>query len=180
MNFQPTPLSGAFVIDLELFRDDRGFFCYSFDRSKFQSLGLPTQIVQSNISFNHKTGTLRGMHFQVEPMAQAKLVRCTAGAVYDVIVDLRPDSPTHRQWFAAELSAENHRALYIPAGLAHGFQTLADGSEVLYDMFQPYAPEAARGVRYDDPAFAVRWPLDVSVISQRDATYPDYRPEKAT
>jgi len=174
MNFQPTPLSGAFVIDSEQFRDERGFFCYSFDRSKFQNLALPTQIVQSNVSFNHKSGTLRGMHFQVEPMAQPKLVRCTAGAIYDVIIDLRRDSPTHGQWFAAELSAENHRALYIPAGFAHGFQTLADGTEVLYDMFQWYAAEAARGVRYNDPAFAIRWPLEVRVISERDGAYPDY------
>jgi dTDP-4-dehydrorhamnose 3,5-epimerase len=174
MNFQPAPLSGAFVIDPQLFRDNRGFFCYSFDRSKFEGLGLPTQIVQSNVSFNHKSGTLRGMHFQVEPMAQPKLVRCTAGAIYDVILDLRRDSPTHRQWFAADLSAENHRALFIPAGFAHGFQTLADSSEVHYDMFQWYAAEAARGVRYDDPAFGIRWPLKVSVISERDAAYPDY------
>jgi len=115
------------------------------------------------------------MHFQVEPMAQPKLVRCTAGAIYDVIIDLRRDSPTHRQWFAADLSAENHRALFIPAGFAHGFQTLADGSEVLYEMFQGYAAEAARGVRYDDPAFGIRWPLEVSVISERDAAYPDYK-----
>jgi len=175
MNFQPAPLSGAFVIDPQLFRDDRGFFCYSFDRSKFEKLALPAQIVQSNVSFNHKSGTLRGMHFQVEPMAQPKLVRCTAGAIYDVIIDLRRDSPTHRQWFAADLSAENHRALFIPAGFAHGFQTLADGSEVLYEMFQGYAAEAARGVRYDDPAFGIRWPLEVSVISERDAAYPDYK-----
>jgi len=174
MNFQPAPLSGAFVIDPQLFPDDRGFFCYSFDRSKFQNLALPTQIVQSNVSFNHKSGTLRGMHFQVEPMAQPKLVRCTAGAIYDAIIDLRRDSPTHRQWFAAELSAENHRALFIPAGFAHGFQTLADGSEVHYDMFQWYAAEAARGVRFDDPAFGIRWPLEVRVISERDRAYPDY------
>ena len=174
MNFQPAPLPGAYVIEPEKFRDERGFFCYSFDRAKFEKLGLPMQIVQSNISYNLKKGTLRGMHFQVEPMAQPKLVRCTAGAIYDVIIDLRPDSATRRKWFGADLSADNHRALYIPAGFAHGFQTLADGAEVLYDMFAQYAAETARGVRYNDPAFAIRWPLDVSVISERDRTYPDY------
>jgi dTDP-4-dehydrorhamnose 3,5-epimerase len=175
MNFQPTSLPGAFLIEPEKFRDERGFFCYSFDRAKFEKLGLPAQIVQSNISFNTKKGTLRGMHFQVEPMAQPKLVRCTAGAIFDVIIDLRRDSPMHRRWYGAELSAENHRALFIPKGFAHGFQTLSDGAEVLYDMFHDYSASSAGGVRYNDPAFAIRWPLEVSVISERDRTYPDYR-----
>jgi dTDP-4-dehydrorhamnose 3,5-epimerase len=175
MNFQSTPLAGAFVIEPQKFRDERGFFCYSFDRAKFEKLGLPAQIVQSNISYNARKGTLRGMHFQIAPMAQPKLVRCTAGAIYDVIIDLRADSTTHSQWFGAELSADNHRALYIPAGFAHGFQTLADGAEVLYDMFEQYAAETARGVRYDDPAFGIRWPVEVSVISERDRTYADHQ-----
>src|SRR5207248_591352 len=125
-----------FVLDMDRFSDDRGFFSYSFDRAPFQQHGLPTEIIQSNISFNHRAGTLRGMHYQVEPKAQPKLVRCTAGAIYDVIVDLRPQSPTHRQWFGVELSAANHRSLFIPAGFAHGFQTLADDTEVLYEMFE--------------------------------------------
>jgi dTDP-4-dehydrorhamnose 3,5-epimerase len=174
MNFQPTPLAGAFVIEMQLFEDNRGFFSYSFDKSKLAAHGITGELVQSNLSFNHKKGTLRGMHFQVEPKAQPKLVRCTAGAVFDCIIDLRPDSPTYRKWFGAELSAANHRSLYIPKGFAHGFQTLADNSELLYDMFEWYAPETARGVRYNDPVFNIQWPLPVSVISDRDATYADY------
>ena len=174
MRFAPTPLAGAFVIEMELFRDDRGFFSYSFDRDAFGKQGIPTEIKQSNISFNHRAGTLRGMHFQVAPKAQPKLVRCTGGAIYDVIIDLRPGSATHRQWFGVELSAENHRSLYSPVGFAHGFETLSDATEVLYEMFEVYAPEHARGVRYDDPAFAIRWPREVSVISERDRTYADY------
>jgi dTDP-4-dehydrorhamnose 3,5-epimerase len=174
MQFTPTSLAGAFVLEMEVFRDDRGFFSYSFDQDAFARQGLPTVIKQSNLSFNHRAGTLRGMHFQIAPKAQPKLVRCTAGAIYDVIIDLRPDSPTHRKWFGVELTAENHRSLFIPAGFAHGFQTLADGSEVLYEMFEMYAPEYARGVRYDDPAFAIKWLRDVTVISERDRTYADY------
>jgi dTDP-4-dehydrorhamnose 3,5-epimerase len=174
MLFEKTPLAGAFVIEMEKFRDNRGFFSYSFDRAAFEKNGLPGQPLQSNISFNTKAGTLRGMHFQVAPKAQPKLVRCTAGAIFDVIIDLRPESPTHRQWFGAELSAENHRSLFIPTGFAHGFQTLRDGTEVLYEMFEWYAPDTARGVRFDDPNFGISWPLPVSVISERDRTYPDY------
>lgn len=160
---------------MQLFYDNRGFFSYSFDRGKFEQAGVAGEIVQSNLSFNLKRGTLRGMHLQVEPKAQPKLVRCTAGAVYDVIVDLRPDSPTYCKWFGTELSAQNHRSLYIPKGFAHGFQTLTDNAELLYEMFEWYAPETARGVRYSDPAFGIKWPLDVSVISDRDATYPDFK-----
>jgi dTDP-4-dehydrorhamnose 3,5-epimerase len=163
------------VIEMQLFRDERGFFSYSFDRSKFHEQGITGDIVQSNLSFNLKRGTLRGMHFQIEPRAQPKLVRCTAGAVYDVIVDLRVASVTYCKWFGVELSAENRRSLYIPAGFAHGFQTLTDNSELLYDMFEWYAPETARGVRYNDPAFAIHWPLEVSVISDRDAAHADLR-----
>jgi dTDP-4-dehydrorhamnose 3,5-epimerase len=174
MKFEPTPLPDAFVIDMQLFRDDRGFFSYSFDRSKMRRQGIAGDIVQSNLSFNHKKGTLRGMHFQVEPKAQPKLVRCTAGAVFDCIVDLRSDSPAFRKWFGVELSAANHRSVFIPKGFAHGFQTLTDDAELLYDMFEWYAPETARGVRFDDPAFGIRWPLEVTMISDRDATYADF------
>jgi dTDP-4-dehydrorhamnose 3,5-epimerase len=177
MEFTPTPLPGSFVIEMQLFSDDRGFFTYSFDRSKFKNHGLPRDVVQSNISFNHKAGTLRGMHFQVAPRAQPKLVRCTAGAIHDVIIDLRPESPTFRRSFAGELSDDNHRSLFIPAGFAHGFQTLTDRAEVLYEMFEWYAPETARGVRFDDPAFGIRWPLPVSSISDRDRTYADFKPD---
>jgi dTDP-4-dehydrorhamnose 3,5-epimerase len=169
------PLQGPLLIEPGEFHDDRGFFAYSFDRSKFEALGLPGQIVQSNISFNIKKGTLRGMHFQIAPSAQPKLVRCTSGGIYDVVIDLRPDSPTHRQWFGAELTAGNHHSLYIPTGFAHGFQTLEDASEVLYDMFEWYDPKTGRGVRFDDPQFGILWPLPVSIISDRDRTYPDYQ-----
>ncbi len=174
MKFEPTPLAGSFVIEMQLFSDNRGFFSYSFDRGKFEQAGIAGEIVQSNLSFNLKKGTLRGMHFQTEPRAQPKLVRCTAGAVYDVIVDLRTESPTYCKWFGTELSAENHRSLYIPKGFAHGFQTVTDKAELLYEMFEWYAPENAGGVRYNDPAFAIKWPLDVSIVSERDANYPDF------
>ncbi|MGD0463549.1 MAG: dTDP-4-dehydrorhamnose 3,5-epimerase [Tepidisphaeraceae bacterium] len=176
MKFNPTPLAGSWVIEMELFRDERGFFSYSFHRSQFKENGLPEEILQSNVSFNHRAGTLRGMHFQVAPKVQPKLVRCTAGAIFDVIVDLRPESATHLKWFGVELSAENHRSLFIPAGFAHGFQTLTDSAEVLYDMFAWRAPEAERGVRYNDPAFGIRWPMEVSVISDRDRNYAAYDP----
>ncbi len=175
MKFETTPLAGAFVIEMQLFSDDRGFFSYSYDRGKMQQQGITGDIVQSNLSFNHKKGTLRGMHFQVEPKAQAKLVRCTAGAVFDCIVDLRPESATCCKWFGVELSAANHRSLYIPRGFAHGFQTLRDDSELLYDMFEWYAPETARGVRFNDPAFGIEWPIPVAVISDRDAAYADFK-----
>jgi dTDP-4-dehydrorhamnose 3,5-epimerase len=175
MKFVATTLNGAFRIEPKEFHDDRGFFCCSFDSAVFRRHGLPEGIVQSNVSFNFKTGTLRGMHFQIAPMAQPKLVRCTAGAIYDVIVDLRKHSATYCRWFSVELSAANRRALFIPEEFAHGFQTLTDNSEVFYEMFQAYAPEAAAGVRYDDPAFAIDWPLDVSVISDRDRTYADFQ-----
>jgi len=174
MTFEPIGLAGAFVIEMQCFHDNRGFFSYSFDRSKMEQHSIIGDIVQSNLSFNLKKGTLRGMHFQAEPKAQPKLVRCTAGAVYDVIVDLRPQSMTFCKWFGAELSADNHRSLYIPKGFAHGFITLSDNAELLYDMFEWYAPETALGVRYNDPAFGIKWPIDVSVISDRDATYPDF------
>jgi len=176
MKFNPTPLAGSLVIDMELFRDDRGFFSYTFNRSQFKENGLPEEIFQSNLSFNHRAGTLRGMHFQIAPKAQPKLVRCTAGAIFDAIVDLRPESATHLKWFGVELSAENRRSLFIPVGFAHGFQALTDSAEVLYDMFAWRAPEAERGVRYNDPAFGIRWPMEVSVISDRDRSYALYDP----
>jgi dTDP-4-dehydrorhamnose 3,5-epimerase len=174
MQFNPTPLAGSFVIDMECFRDDRGFFSYTFNRSQFKENGLPEEIFQSNVSFNHRAGTLRGMHFQIAPKAQPKLVRCTAGAIFDVIIDLRPQSSTRLKWFGVELSSENRRSLFIPAGFAHGFQTLTDSTEILYDMFAGRAPEAERGVRYNDPAFGIRWPMEVAVISERDRNYPLY------
>ena len=174
MIFTPADLPGAFVIDPEPVRDDRGFFARLFAAEEFEARGLNPKVALSAVSQNRLKGTLRGMHFQRAPHAEAKLVRCGAGSVYDVIVDLRPDSPTFRRWFGAELSAANRRMLYVPEGFAHGFQTLEDESDVYYQISAGYAPDAAGGVRYDDPAFGVRWPLGVSVVSERDQTYPDF------
>lgn len=168
MKFLPTPLGGACVVELQQLGDDRGFFARSFCRQEFEAQGLDPDITQCNISFNRRRGTLRGMHYQAEPHAEAKLVRCTQGTVWDVIVDLRPESPSFRRWHAVELSAANRLALYVPKGFAHGFQTLADDSEVLYLMSQLYRPDAARGLRWDDPALAIDWPLADPHMSDRD------------
>ena len=174
MIFMETKLKGAYQIDLELREDDRGFFARSFCQNEFTARGLQTTIAQSNVSFNKKKGTLRGMHFQTPPKAEAKLVRCTRGAIYDVIIDLRFGSPTYCAWYGAELTADNHRSIYIPEGFAHGFQTLADDSEVLYQMFEFYSPEHASGVRWDDPAFNIPWPLKNPILSDKDRSYPLY------
>ena len=172
MNFSETPLPGAYVIELEQLADERGWFARTFDRERFEQLGLDPPGVQCSVSFNERAGTLRGMHFQEAPHAEDKLVRCTRGAIWDVIVDLRPDSPTYGQHFGVELSAENHRALYVPALFAHGYQTLTEGAEVTYQVGEYYAPGYERGLRHDDPALGIRWPLPVSVISPKDATWP--------
>ncbi len=170
-----TKLAGAFVIEPERFADERGFFARSWSEREFAELGLNARVAECNISFNRKRDTLRGMHFQAAPHGQVKLVRCTAGAIYDVIVDLRPDSPTFKEWFGVELTAENRLMLYIPETFAHGFQTLADETEVLYQMSEFFAPESGRGVRWDDPAFAIVWPhADARIINERDRTYPDF------
>jgi dTDP-4-dehydrorhamnose 3,5-epimerase len=176
MIFAETPLPGAFVIDVEPVADERGSFARTFSRDEFEEHGLNAAVVQCNVSFNARRGTLRGMHYQADPYGECKLVRCTLGAIYDVIVDLRPESPAYCRWFAVELTAENRRMLYIPEGLAHGFQTLADGSEVFYQMSQSYAPSHARGVRWDDPSFGIRWPDAERIMSERDRTYPNFRP----
>jgi len=173
--FTETKLKGAFLVEPERFEDERGFFALSWSGAEFAARGLSARLVECNISFNRRRGTLRGMHYQLAPHAQAKLVRCTMGAVYDVIVDLRPDSPTFRQWVAAELSAENRLMLHVPEGFAHGFQTLEDGSEVFYQMSDVYAPESARGVRWDDPAFRIEWPPGERIIIARDREYPDFQ-----
>ncbi len=176
MIFAETPLPGAFVIDVEPVTDERGSFARTFSRDEFDEHGLNSAVVQCNVSFNRRRGTLRGMHYQADPYGECKLVRCTLGAIYDVIVDLRRASPTYCRWFAVELTADNRRMLYIPEGVAHGFQTLAGESEVFYQMSQSYAPAHARGVRWDDPTFAIRWPDDDRIMSERDRTYPDFRP----
>lgn len=179
MTFRETGLSGAFVIDPERIADGRGFFARTWCRREFAAHGLSANLVQCNASFNTKKGTVRGMHYSVAPHAEAKVVRCTRGAILDVIVDLRPASPTYRRWEGVELSAENGRMLYIPEGLAHGFQTLEDACEVFYQMSEFFDPECARGVRWDDPAFGIAWPLPVAVISEKDRGLPDFRGEAA-
>jgi len=173
--FAETRLQGVYIIDIEQIKDERGFFARSFCQSEFAECGLKMNVAQCNVSFNKRKGTLRGMHFQISPKAEAKLVRCTRGRIYDVVIDLRPASPTYCQWEAVELSADNYRALYIPEECAHGFQTLEDGSEVFYQMYEFYAPEYARGVRWDDPSFGIIWPLPDPIISERDRTYPPYK-----
>jgi dTDP-4-dehydrorhamnose 3,5-epimerase len=178
MRFLQTPLPGAWVIELEQIEDERGWFARSFDTEAFAARGLNPTVTQCNLSFNARRDTLRGMHYQAEPHGESKLVRCVRGAIFDVAVDLRPDSPTRCRWHGVELTADNRLAFYIPAGFAHGFQTLTDGAEVLYQMGHAYAPEAARAVRFDDPAFAIAWPVPQGerMISEKDRSYPDFRP----
>ena len=176
MRFRETELAGAFVIELEPHADERGFFARSFCASEFADRGLATRYVQSNLSYNRRAGTLRGMHYQAAPHTEVKRVRCIAGAVYDVIVDLRSDSPTRLAWTGVELSADNRRELYIPEGFAHGFLSLRDDTEVAYEMGASHAPEAARGFRWDDARIAIAWPAEPVVISQRDRSYPDLDP----
>jgi dTDP-4-dehydrorhamnose 3,5-epimerase len=175
MLFTETRLKGAFIVDIELHGDERGFFARSWCENEFKEHGLNPRVVQCNISFNKKRGTLRGMHYQVSPFAEAKLVRCTKGAICDVIIDLRAESPTFMQWFKVELTEENRRSIFIPTGLAHGFQTMQDNSEVFYQMTEFFHPECARGVRWNDPLFGVNWPIETKIISQRDQEYPDFK-----
>jgi dTDP-4-dehydrorhamnose 3,5-epimerase len=174
MIFMETNLKSSFLIELELRADERGFFARTWCQREFEAHGLQTRWVQCNISFNKKKGTLRGMHYQVAPYAEAKLVSCTRGAIYDVIIDLRYDSPTFKQWQGVNLTADNRQMLFIPEGFAHGFQTLDDDTEVFYQMSEFYAPDYAKGVRWDDPAFGIPWPIDERIISERDRSYPDF------
>lgn len=173
--FVETFLKGAFVIDLEKREDDRGFFARAFCQREFAEHGLEVQVAQCNISFNERKGTLRGMHYQVSPFEEAKLVRCTRGSIYDVIIDLRGDSRTFGRPFGVELTARNRRMLYIPREFAHGFQTLEHDTEVFYQMSQYYSAEHSRGVRWNDPAFGIEWPPDERIISERDQQYSDFR-----
>jgi dTDP-4-dehydrorhamnose 3,5-epimerase len=172
MIFTESPLAGAFVLDLERREDDRGFFARTFCRDEFEAHGLDPAVAQCNVSFNHRRGTLRGMHYQIESAPEPKLVRCTRGAVHDVIVDLRPGSATYLRHFAVELTEDNRRALYVPPLFAHGYLTLVDGAEVSYQVGEMYTPGAERGLRYDDPALAIRWPIPVAVISPKDESWP--------
>jgi dTDP-4-dehydrorhamnose 3,5-epimerase len=171
MIFTETKLGGAYLIDLDKHEDERGFFARSWCQDEFEKHGLNPRMVQCNISFNEKLGTLRGLHYQSLPYQEAKLVRCTMGALYDVIVDLRSDSPTFKKWLSVELTAQNRRALYVPEGCAHGFQTLVDNTEVFYQMSEFFHPECARGVRWDDPAFGIVWPISNLIISKKDEEF---------
>jgi dTDP-4-dehydrorhamnose 3,5-epimerase len=174
MIFTETRLPGAYIIALEPRKDERGFFARSFCRNEFEQRGLNSYVAQSNISFNFKRGILRGMHYQIAPHSEAKLVTCVAGSIYDVLIDLRKDSPTYCQWLAIELSARDRSMLYVPEGFAHGFQTLEDDTTVFYQMFNFYEPAASRGVRWDDPAFAIQWPAAPQFMSPRDSVFPDF------
>jgi len=181
MRFLQTPLPGVWAIEPERIGDERGWFARTFDADEFRARGMDPAVAQGNASHNARRGTLRGLHYQADPHGESKLVRCVRGAIFDVAVDLRRDSPTFCAWHGLELSAENGLSLYIPAGLAHGFLTLADDSDVVYQMGHRYVPDAARGVRYDDPAFAIEWPIVEGpegplIVSERDASYPDFRP----
>jgi dTDP-4-dehydrorhamnose 3,5-epimerase len=175
MRFTPSELADIVIVDVEPHVDGRGLFARTFCEAEFAAAGLPTRFVQSSVSFNTRRGTLRGLHYQAPPKPEAKLVRCTHGTIHDVVVDLRPSSATFLRWISVELTAENRRALYIPGWCAHGFQTLTDDAEVLYLMTEFYAPELARGVRWNDPVFGVEWPIADPRLSERDATYPDFR-----
>jgi dTDP-4-dehydrorhamnose 3,5-epimerase len=177
MKFSPLPLPGAYLIQLEKRGDDRGFFARLYCENEFGQHGLITRFAQANNSLTANQGTLRGMHYQLPPAAEVKVVRCTRGALYDVILDLRPQSPTFGQWCGEELTAENRAMMYVPEGFAHGFVTLAPDTEAIYLASAPYSPSAERGVRFDDPKFGIRWPIAPTEMSDKDRKWPDYDPE---
>ena len=172
MKFTETELKGGYIIDIQKIEDDRGFFARGWCKNEFEEHGISSNLAQVNISYNKFKGTLRGLHYQASPYEEAKLVRCTKGEIFDVMVDLREGSPTYGKWMGAELTADNHRMLLVPEGFAHGFQTLQDDTEVFYQVSEFYTPNAEQGARYDDPAFGITWPLEVSVISDKDANWP--------
>jgi dTDP-4-dehydrorhamnose 3,5-epimerase len=172
MIFTESPLAGTYVVDMERLPDERGFFARSYCADEFAARGLGPELRQCSVSYNARKGTLRGMHYQVAPHEEHKLVRCTAGAIFDAIVDVRTTSPTYRRWFGTELTADNRRSLFIPPGFAHGFVCLTDDTEVYYMISVAHAPKYSRGVRWNDPAFGIEWPLPPAVISERDASYP--------
>jgi len=180
MIFRETKLRGVLEIDLDMHHDERGFFARSWCQKEFKAKGLNDHTVQCNISFNARKGTLRGIHYQAAPATEAKVVRCTQGAIYDVVVDLRPDCRTFKEWVGVLLTADNRKMLYVPEGCAHGFLTLKNDTEVFYQMSEFYYPELACGVRWDDPAFQISWPEKVEVISERDRTYPNFEPVKCS
>lgn len=177
MKFIETPLKGAFVIELEKRGDERGFFARTFCKKEFEANGLNNEIVQINNSLSKDKGTLRGMHYQLSPKSEDKIVRCIKGCLYDVIVDLRPDSITFKKWFGTELSAENRNMLVVPKGFAHGFITLEEDTEAFYLVTEYYSPEHERGIRYNDPAFGIKWPIEPVIISDKDKNHPDFNPD---
>jgi dTDP-4-dehydrorhamnose 3,5-epimerase len=176
MKFHQTSLPGAYTIELEKRGDDRGFFARLYCQREFETAGIPTPVVQINNSLTARAGTLRGMHYQLPPAAEIKVVRCIRGALFDVIIDLRPDSPTYAQWFGAELSAENRLMMYVPRGFAHGFLTLTDDTEAFYLVNALYTPEAERGIRFNDPRFDVSWPRVPVEVSEKDRNWPEFNP----
>jgi dTDP-4-dehydrorhamnose 3,5-epimerase len=174
VKFHQTELEGAYIIELDKLEDNRGFFARTFCQKELQDHGLAPTVAQANVSYNAKAGTLRGMHYQIAPYEETKLIRCTRGALYDVIVDLRSDSPTYKQWIGVELTEKNYRMLYVPASFAHGFLTLEDNTEAIYFVSEFYTPGSERGLRWNDPQFDIDWPRSVDVISDKDATWPDF------
>ena len=175
MLFIETKLKGAFVIELEKYSDDRGFFSRAWCQKEFKEQGINSQFVQANIGFSKNSGTIRGIHYQIAPFEEAKLVRCIRGAIFDVVLDLRPELPSFKQWFGVELRDENRKMLYVPEGCAHGYQTLVDNTEVFYQVSQVYSPESERGIRWNDPEFDIEWPIDEDlVISEKDQNWPDF------
>ena len=174
MKFVPTPLQGAHVIEVEAREDERGFFARAWCQREMAEHGLDPKVVQCNLSFNHTRGTVRGMHYQVAPHQESKLVRCLRGSIFDVVIDLRPESATFAQWFGVELSAANRKMLFVPVGFAHGYQTLQDDTEVFYQVSEFYQPGSEAGIRWDDPAFAIEWPIAATLISDKDGAHPDF------
>lgn len=174
MIFNETDLQGAYVIELEELKDERGFFARAWCQKEFDKHGLNSRVVQANLSYNAKKATLRGMHYQVAPHEESKLVRCLRGSIFDVIIDLRPEAPTYKEWIGVELSSENRKMLYVPEGFAHGFQTLEDHTEVFYQVSEFYTLGAEKGAKYNDPAFNITWPLEVNVISEKDASWQEF------
>jgi len=174
MIFSKTKFDGVFVIELERLKDERGFFARSFDAKKFEDLGLSPKIVQCNISFNEKRGTIRGMHYQAKPFEEDKTIRCTKGSIFDVVIDLREQSKTFKKWLGINLSAAEQKMIYIPKGFAHGFQTLEDNTEVFYQMSEFFTPECSRGIRWDDATFQIKWPLKSTMISEKDRAYKSF------
>jgi dTDP-4-dehydrorhamnose 3,5-epimerase len=175
MIFHETGLDGAFVIEIEKWKDDRGFFSRLWCRKEYEDNGLNSSVAQINVGYSIKKGTLRGLHYQVAPHEEVKIIRCTKGAIYDVIVDLRPSSPTYMQWISKEISEDDRLMIYVPEGFAQGYITLTDNTEIYYQASQFFAPESARGIRYDDPAFGIRWPATVTVISDADRRWPNWK-----